>query len=282
MLVSGRKRKLQARLAVCLLFLSLCAVTTSCGREMAGGPPCRTENVLDVWFFACSEDADSILLQTDTANIMIDTGVREDSAALVEKMRALGVEEIDLLILTHPDKDHIGGAAAVLDAFSVAEIIQTSCDKDSQTQETLDQKIQKEQMQVPGAVQEFAFDGLALTVYPPEKKEYEDANNYSIAVLAEYEGSSFFFAGDAKKKRIGELLDEDLPHVDVYKVAHHGRDNGKSCDLIEKLQPRFAVVTADRAEKKTSAALEEAGTAVYSTYCRDVHFTVSEGILDVE
>lgn len=287
------KRKLQVRFAVCLLFLCLWGILSSCacgagsgaepsaGTESGAEASATAEGGLDVWFFACTEDADSILLQSGGRNVMIDTGIEEDAAAMIEKLEALQVEEIDLLILTHPDKDHIGGASLLLDTFPVEEVIRTSYEKGSALQEELDRKLEQENVAVPDEKQELAFEKLLLTVYPPEEI-YEDSNNCSIAVLAVYEDKKFFFAGDAKKKRIEELLDEELPQVDVYKAAHHGRDNGKSDDLVRRLRPAYVVVTAPETEEKTKAALQEVGAEIYSTCKKDVHFTVVDGILDVE
>jgi len=286
MCARGRKRKVQVRLVVCLFLFYIWGVMCACGRTGpdadSGSPSGGSPGGLDVWFFACSEDADSILLQTEEADILIDTGVEEDAGELVEKLERLNVDQIDLLILTHPDQDHIGGAAALLEAFPVGMVLETSCEKGSELQDDLDLLLEREQVELPGRRTSFAFGELELEVYPPHKQHYDNANNYSIAVLARYEGKQFFFAGDAKKKRIRELLEEDLPGVDVYKVSHHGRDNGASRDLILALQPAYAVVTAKEPEEKTADALRDVGAVVYSTYEKDVHFTVSEGILDVE
>ena len=292
-----RRRRLTGRLPAflcCCLFLQGCGQTGKPGDSLqettveadaetgAGIPSAEQERSagLDVWFFSCSEDADSILLRTEDANIMIDTGVPQDSRALVGKLRELGVERIDLLILTHPDRDHIGGAAALLNAFAVDTVLTTDCEKGSGLQDALDERLEKENVSVPHDVREAVYGELRLTIYPPQETSYDNANNYSIAVLAAYEGRTFFFAGDAKKKRIRELLEEDLPAVDVYKAAHHGRDNGASTDLIEALQPQIAVVTAEAAEKKTGKALQQAGAVVYTTYGQDVHLTVVNGVLD--
>lgn len=273
----NQNKKRQARFAVCLLFLYICIFLSACtGKQTEKG------DGLDVWFFACSDDADSILLQTDDTNVIIDTGLEEDSDALVRKLKEQDVEQIDLLILTHPDKDHIGGAGKVLDAFPVGQVIQTDCVKDSRLWKNLEQRLMGENVLIPKEEQMFSFGELHLTIYPPKEAEYESSNNYSIAALAEYEGKRFFFAGDAKKKRIEELLNEELPQVDVYKAAHHGRDNGRSAELIARLSPEIAVVTAREPEEENAQAFSEAGTIVYSTYKNDVHFTVEDGILDVE
>lgn len=251
----------------------------------AAGEGQTEEEGLDVWFFACSEDADSILLRTPSADIMIDTGIEEDCEALTERLREIGVEALDLLILTHPDKDHIGGAPKVLSEFPAAQVIQTACQKESALQETVDTLLRtnpgSEAVMMPQEIKKLRYGKLHLTIYPPKEAEYKNSNNYSIGVLAEYEGISFFFAGDAKKKRIEELLEENLPRVDVYKAAHHGRDNGASEELIEMLAPAYAVVTAPQAEEETARTFAELGTAVYSTYETEVHFAVRKGILDV-
>ncbi len=299
------KKRLQVRLAVYLLFLCLCTGLTACtagpadrdvraeeteepgGRgvgekaEADGKVTDRERGGLDVWFFSCSDDADSILLQVDETNVIIDTGLEEDAGALAEKLKALDVERIDLMILTHPDKDHIGGAGLLLDTFEVGQIIQTACIKDSVQQNRLNRKLEQESVLIPEEKQEFDYGKLHLTLFPPREAEYEEANNYSIALLAEYEGRTFFFAGDAKKKRMKELLEEELPEVDVYKAACHGRDGGKSRELLACLSPCIVVVTAQEAEKKMDQALTEAGAEVYTTFGQDIHMTVTNGVLDV-
>ena len=272
---TGVKRKRQAHLLVCLLFLTvyISGILQACGRK---------QPELFVCFFACSEDADSILLKTEDAAVLIDTGDAADEEALLEKLHAADVTSLNLLILTHPDKDHIGGACAVLSEFPVEQVIATSCEKGSRLQEELDGVLLEKTVSVPRDTQTFSYGELTLTIYPPKEASYKNANNYSIAVLAQYEGKSFFFAGDAKKKRIRELLDEKLPQADVYKVAYHGRDLKEGKELIERLKPSYAVVTAKQAEEGTEKALLEAGSEILSTYGEDVVFTVKEGILDVE
>ncbi|MBO5094409.1 MAG: MBL fold metallo-hydrolase [Lachnospiraceae bacterium] len=276
MYVGNQNKKRQARFSVCLLFLYICVCLSACT-----GKQTEKKERLDVWFFACSDDADSILLQTDDTNVIIDTGLSEDSDALVRKLKEQDVQNVDLLILTHPDKDHIGGAEAVLDAFSVEQVMQTDFVKGSELQKALEERLLEENVLVPEEKMQLSYGELQMTIYPPGE-EYESSNNNSIAALAEYEGKRFFFAGDAKRKRIEELLSEGLPQVDVYKAAHHGRDNGKSSELIERLSPEIAVVTAREPEEETARTFAQIGSTVYSTYESDVHFTVDGGILDVE
>ena len=274
-----------------LLLTVIFLLLSGCGKVQGKQKNIMQENrqnaaqPLDVWFFACSEDADSILLKTGDVDILIDTGIEEDGKDFLEKLETLGVDDIELLILTHPDKDHIGGAPMLLETFQVERLIQTSCVKGSELQEEMNQKLEDnpgmEQVEVLQKKETVEFGELKLTVYPPKETEYKNSNNYSIGVLAEFEGKSFFFAGDAKKKRMEELLEEKLPDVDVYKAAHHGRDNGASVELIMRLKPEYAVITAEKPEEETKLALEALGADIYCTYEKDIHFFVKDGVLDV-
>lgn len=269
--INGTKnwhRKLAGCLAVLLLLAGLVSGCQN-GKEAENLP-------LSVYFYGCSEDADAILLHVDDTDVIIDTGVYQDSERLVEQMEENGVSQIDLMILTHPDKDHIGGAVGILEQFPVDRVIQTDAKKGSELQGELEEKLKGELVTVPTEVRQYTYGDLTLTVYPPKEAEYENTNNYSIAVLAEYEGRRIFFAGDAKKKRITELLEEELPQVDVYKCTHHGRDEGKGTDLIERLHPSVAVVTAGVPEEETRKALEAVGAQVYTTLDTDVVVEVTE------
>ncbi len=283
---SGYSRS-RGRLALPALLFWLCCAVSGCAgegtKEEAETAAINAEE-LTVCFFACSDDADSILLKTGDTDILIDTGLEEDAESLLEGLSQFGVDDIELLILTHPDKDHIGGAGRVLDAYTVERVIQTSCEKGSDLQERTEEKLAEEKAELMTPREPCAFDygALRLQVYPPKEESYESSNNYSIAALAEYEGVRFFFAGDAKKKRISELLTERLPKANVYKAAHHGRDNKACRELIERLRPDYAVVTAREPEEDTKEALLDAGAKIYSTYGRNVVFRVSNGVLDVE
>ena len=89
-------------LILCLTLLVVCAYE-----------PTESEDTrkLDLYAFSVGK-ADALLIRTDDAAIMIDTGENGDGEELVAHLLMLGIDRLDLLILTHYDKDHIGGAEA--------------------------------------------------------------------------------------------------------------------------------------------------------------------------
>lgn len=69
--------------------------------------------------------ADCILIQESAGGAMlIDTGTRESASAILEFLRARGIDTLETLLLTHMDKDHIGGAAAILQAVKAERVVQ--------------------------------------------------------------------------------------------------------------------------------------------------------------
>ena len=70
-------------------------------------------------FAGTKDDADCAILQSGGSCVVIDTGEAQDAEHILELLRERQIEKIDCLILTHPDKDHIGGAPALLDALPV-------------------------------------------------------------------------------------------------------------------------------------------------------------------
>ena len=86
-----------------------------CAREPAPEGT-LTVTVLDVG------KADCILIQESAGGAMlIDTGTRESASAILEFLRARGIDTLETLLLTHMDKDHIGGAAAILQAVKAEQ-----------------------------------------------------------------------------------------------------------------------------------------------------------------
>ena len=68
-------------------------------------------------------------MRTKDAAIMIDTGENGDGEKLVKRLGELGVEKLDLLILTHFDKDHIGGADTIIEAIAIDRIVLPSYER---------------------------------------------------------------------------------------------------------------------------------------------------------
>ncbi len=273
-------------LLVFLLLAVLCAASgcSRSGRDEA--PPDEpAPGGAEVTFFRTNTDEDAILIMSPDANIMIDTGTITSAPGLLDSLKKKGVEHIDILVLTHPDKDHIGGAAAVLNNLTVDRVVMTDATKNSQEFNLLNIALDREDLTVdiPTEKESMELGALGITIYPPAGAEYSETNDYSIAVLAEFCGRRLFFAGDAEAERIAELLDEDIGKVDVYKLPHHGRDGKRSKKLLKELQPLYCIVTAREPGPELKKAIDDIGAELYSTFDGEIRIGIDrEGTLTIE
>lgn len=229
-------------------------------------------------FAGTKDDADCAILQSGGSCVVIDTGEAQDAEHILELLRERQIEKIDCLILTHPDKDHIGGAPALLDALPVKMVVCPYYNKENTPYRDLQEKMEALGVSqlIPSRDRVLVFGDLKLQIWPPEDFYYEKDNDYSIAVLVEHGSVNLFFAGDAQKQRLQELEQREFPDIDLYKVAYHGRDSSHSAQLIRKIGPRLAVVTAKEPLGETAEALKEVSAQVLCTLGQD-YFMESNG-----
>jgi len=213
---------------------------------------------------------DALLLRAPGAIVLIDTG--EPDAGIVRLLRREGVEQLDLLVVTHAHLDHVGGAPSVLEALPVGAVWLHSVAADvpvvAQHLETLRAA---ERRGIPvrgpptGAV--VAVGELVLEVLgPPPGRPYagtrSELNNTSIVLRATVPGvGSVLLAGDVEREAQADLLADHLERlrVDVLVVPHHG---SRTSD------PEFLIATG-------------AHTAVISVGRRNRHGHPAQDILDV-
>lgn len=229
---------------------------------------------LQVRILQTTEDADCIILNQGADAVMIDTGEAQDSEHILQELQEAEIKKLDALILTHPDKDHIGGALSVLEAIPVEKVIHPYYGGEKEEWTAVEAYCKDKGIQVyyPNHVWKLNTGYVNLLVYPPQEKHYKDDNNYSLAVLAEHGEVKMFFGGDALRKRSEELLTMNLPKVTLYKVAYHGRANSVSDELFETLNPDYAVITSDSADEEILHSSEKCESRLIFSREADVVF----------
>lgn len=257
---------------IVLILLLLGAIYVLQGKDEKSN---YNSNQIEVSFLKLKEDADCILMQDGEQNVLIDTGEKEDADDIIAYLKSKKVSDIQCLILTHYDKDHIGGAEAIFENFTVKNVIRPYYDKNKNEYMNLINNIQEKNIPttIPTKISNYKVGNINLRVYPPLKKEYTEDNNYSLVTLATYKEVNLLFAGDAVKKRSVELLDVDWPKIDIYKVPHHGRANSNSKGLINEIKPEYAVVTSTDADAIIKDTCEEENTKLLFTGLGTVTFS---------
>lgn len=217
------------------------------------------------YFIGTQNDADCILVRQGGADILIDTGEKSDGAAIVDFLREKGIDTIEYLVLTHPDKDHIGGAAEVLQSFPVEQIIMPYYPDTNKTLEHLLQVAQEQKVNIitPTRTRSFSLGGMEMTIFRPLEKHYKYDNNYSLVTLINHNEVNMLFTGDAMDKRIQELGEIHFPQITLLKAPYHGRYAESFPAFLESIRPQYTVVTSDQADPEIVTALQNVGAEIY-------------------
>ena len=251
---------------LCLLFGCLFFLLSGCGKQTQENQGIR------ITFFDVGK-GDTILIETDEHSVLIDSGYDDTSDTILSYLAKRNVKRLDYMILTHFDKDHVGGADRILKAVEVCEILQPDYESDAKQyleyQETMKDK--EKQAHLVTQTEHFSFEGADFLIYPPQQEEYEEEDNdFSLVISMTYGNRSFLFAGDCERERLNELLVQtefSLSH-DVLKIPHHGKKEKNSVEFLKAVSPTIAVFTCPEEmaiEEDIFEVLEEMGTLSYLT-----------------
>ena len=176
------------------------------------------------------------------------------SAHLLTKLREdLHGAPIDLLWITHPHSDHVGGAADVLDAFAVRAFVDNG--RDTKKEEVRSARRAAEQHGVAMRVVDpehaaapiDGSEGVVLTPIVPRAWPAScahDANECSIGLRIDACASSVLLTGDAEHSEESQL--DPRGPVTLLQVAHHGSDTSTSPAFLAKVKPKYAVISAGK------------------------------------
>lgn len=220
---------------------------------------CWAPGLLEISFFDVGK-GDAILLHLpDNRFVMIDTGYAETAPDLIKSLKALGVNKISLLILTHHHKDHAGGYPYLIEAFQVDKVIQS-----------YDPREPAKNLVKPGT-KLINSHSVTLTALGP-LQSYKDENDASLVTRLEFGHIAVLFAADAVEESIRDLLkNKKTLQADLLKVPHHGRFKGFSPrDFFLAAKSEYAIITSDEKagdppEGSVIRILKESGCRVLLT-----------------
>lgn len=206
---------------------------------------------LEVDFFDVGQ-GDAILIKTpDHQRILIDGGPNNAVVNKLGENLPFFDKEIDLVILTHPHADHLVGLIEVLKRYEVKKILSTGVAHPTPDYLTWLEEIKKQNvpMEIAKAGETLDFgSGIKMEIFYPVEdlagKQVENLNNTSIVGKLIFGRTSFLFTGDAEMEVWDELISRGIDlKADVLKVAHHGSKNATSKNFLEKVQPKFAIIS---------------------------------------
>ncbi len=190
--------------------------------------------------------------------ILVDAGPRSEDwdagrARVVPYLLERGVDRLEALVLTHPDGDHVGGAAAVLEALSVGAVLDPgrATGKPLYLELLGTAKTRETRWFAARAGRRLELDGVTVQLLYPEAGSLdasESANDISVVVRLEYGAFSALLMGDAPAAveqylvaRHGTALEAEL-----VKVGHHGSGTSTTAALLDAATPSVALIPVGR------------------------------------
>ena len=219
---------------------------------------------------------DSILIQVNNKNLLIDSGPKSDKKKLLDYLSSLNLDKLDYVIATHPHEDHIGNMADVISDYNVLAFYAPKVQSTTKTFEKMVESLKSKNLKInvikKGTDSINLGENTKVTVFSPTKDFYEDLNNYSPVIKIEYGKTSFLFTGDAQKDVEKEILatNEDIS-ADILKVGHHGSSTSTTKDFLNKVNPSIGVIsvgqdnTYNHPNEDTIKRLKDNKVTIYRT-----------------
>ncbi len=185
----------------------------------------------------------AVIVRTAHHVLVYDTGPRygldndAGQRVVVPLLSALGAQ-VDTLVLSHRDSDHVGGAAAVLLAHPRASLLSSI--------EATHELQQLRQVTRCQAGQRWQWDGVNFEVLHPSPSDYEGSpksNTLSCTLRISNGERAVLLAGDVEKAQEQTLMAQGGNlKADVLLVPHHGSQTSSTADFLDAVSPRIALV----------------------------------------
>ncbi len=227
-----------------ILYFTLILLLSACTLLPATRP--EVEAALISLHFIDVGQGDAVLIKNADGRAILYDGGRNRNTVL-EYLLELNIESLELVIASHPDADHIGGLADVIEHFRPRFYMDNGMPAPTQTYERLLQAVQNagSQLLEPSG-QRIQFGDASLQILPPPMNPAWSRNDNSIGLILTLGKFSAAMTGDAEDRQFRwwlETVPELLEPVQIYKSSHHGSPYGDTEQSVNTWLPQVVVIS---------------------------------------
>lgn len=229
----------------------------------------------EVWFTLLDVGQGlSAVIQTQHHTLVFDTGPAfgefdTGSAVVVPFLRYRGVQQLDMLMISHADNDHIGGAYAVLAAYPAQQILISEPDKLSGSKPCLQG-------------QSWQWDQVHFEVFHPTVDQSGSRNDLSCVLKITSQYGSILLTGDIERQAEIELVRKYAQQLnaDIIVAPHHGSRSSSAADFIQQVSPQFVLFASGYQNRYNFPAADV--IARYHKMGSQTHQTGTQGALQIK
>ncbi len=206
---------------------------------------------------------------------------------VVPYLKSKGIRTIDILLLTHGDFDHVGGARGVLNEMNVKNVIVDRSDEQTISEQEIISVVKENGGNIIKAKQGISWRSGDAFFSIRQVLDTKEENDGSIVLFAKIGEYRWLFMGDLEGEGEYELVKSNhKKKADVLKVGHHGSDTSTSEELIKAVQPKIAIISSgennryghpdpvviERLQKSGANIMrtDESGSITYTYFVRKV------------
>ena len=255
---SKKRKKILTFIIILVIFSVIVNRYTSISYNTITVTQYNSEDELQIHIIDVGQ-AESILIVQDGFTMLVDSGDNFTGDDVVKYIKNLGIDKIDIFLITHFHRDHAGGAHKIISSLDVKKIVCHKFSDLSTMQERfwyIDMSISRSIRETFGSMSIFMesacennklknFDVGDAKVYTlSQNNDAVNVNNKSIVFKLVYGDFSMLFMADAESEVEKELLEEDADlSADVLKIGHHGSKTSTTDEFLDKVNPKYAVVS---------------------------------------
>ncbi len=201
---------------------------------------------------------DAIYIESPThKKMIIDGGPSNIVLERLNKEMNFYDKDIDVLLETHPDSDHITGLIPILENYNVKNIVMSKAQSDTSVSSDLKNHIDME-VKDSGAIVHVAKtgdqidfgDGVVVKVLYPASNYVDDknTNDGSVSVEIDYGNENFLLTADLPSNKEDDLIATGMlsKNITIYKAGHHGSKTANSEKLLSYISPYYSVISAGK------------------------------------
>ncbi len=255
---SKKRKKILTFIIILVIFSVIVNRYTSISYNTITVTQYNSEDELQIHIIDVGQ-AESILIVQDGFTMLVDSGDNFTGDDVVKYIKSLGIDKIDIFLITHFHRDHAGGAHKIISSLDVKKIVCHKFSDLSTMQERfwyIDMSISRSIRETFGSMSIFMesacennklknFDVGDAKVYTlSQNNDAVNVNNKSIVFKLVYGDFSMLFMADAESEVEKELLESGANlSSDILKIGHHGSKTSTTDEFLDMVNPKYAVVS---------------------------------------